>query len=451
MKAGKKVKIIASTGPSCNTPSTIRAIIEAGADCFRINTAFGDIALYKNLISYVRKVKDIPIMLDLKGADIRLNLKKDVELKKGDKLKIGFIKGENHFTKEFYKYINLGDKVLFQNGFFVSKVIRKQKKSITLKFFQKTIIKSGAGVNIPKDLEVTPVLTEKDKEVCRFAKKNRIEYLALSFTRTPHDILILKKKVNDPSIGLIAKIENQQGVNNADKILEHCDGLMVARGDLGIEVPHEKLPLIQKYLINVANQKGKIAITATEMLQSMTENPIPTRAEVSDVANAILDGTDAVMLNDETGLGKHPVQSVKETEAIIKETVPYIEKEIAEDDSISEVVTHAVETLCDHVDKIITVTKSGFTARMIARFRNNKEIIAVTNDYDTKRKLEIVFGITPVYFKKMPKVDLIKAAVKFTHKKKLIKSNETVLITAGAFTKKQNTNTITVVKVKDVV
>lgn len=449
----KKVKIVATVGPSCESPSMLKRIITAGANCIRINTAFRDLQYYKAIVSRVRKIADVPILLDIKGTDIRFNCKEPITLRKGETLEVGFLKGDCFFSKDFYAHVSVGDTIYLKDGTITAVISKKKNNTVTLKFLTSAELTPHTGVNIPKDIELKPLLSDKDRQVLRFAKQNDIEYIALSFTKTKQDVLEVKKVIKDDSIGIIAKIESAQGVKNVDEILDVCDGIMVARGDLGIEMAKEKVPMIQKQLIRKANIKGKIVITATEMLQSMIKNKRPTRAETSDVANAILDGTDAVMLSAETATGLHPIAAVKEMSAISLETEKYVKTNLThETNSISEIITGSINHFCSvvDIDKIVTITRSGYTTRMIARFRNNEPILCVTRDNKVKRKLALVYGVEAVQYQNMPATDQILSCAKFCYKKKLLKKTDTVAFTAGTLTKKKGTNTIILVKMEDI-
>jgi pyruvate kinase len=347
----------------------------------------------------------------------------------------------------------VGDVIFLKDGTVRAKVTKKSAQSVTVKFLDAITLSSAVGVNIPKPITLTPLLSAKDKKVLLFAKKHDIEYIALSFTKTADDIREVKKALKDASIRLIAKIESMQGGVHADDILTKADGIMVARGDLGIEIPQAQVPVIQKQLIHLANQHGKIVITATEMLQSMVSARRPTRAETSDVANAILDGTDAIMLSQESAIGKHPVLAVQAMSDIARETEPSVRGHVERyTDEVSDLITDALNHFCSSIelDKIITVTRSGFTARMIARFRNYEPIIAVTRHEKVKRQLELVYGVHPVHFRGLSQTDQVRSCVNHLVKQKLLKKSDTVVFTAGTLAKEQGTNTLTIVRIKDI-
>ncbi|MBD3319413.1 pyruvate kinase [Candidatus Woesearchaeota archaeon] len=448
----KRVKIVATLGPACESAKMIRQLAKAGTDCFRINTAFGDLEYYEQLLKRVRRHSQAPVMLDIKGTDIRLVPSSSVEIKKGEKVRVDFLHGPLSFNKQFIDSVTVGDKIFLQDGTITTKVVKKHHNAVTLRFLDAITIDKPTGVNVPKPLDLHPLLSKKDRQVLSFAKEHDVAFVALSFTKSKDDVLAVRRALKDDSIAIIAKIESAQGVANVDEILKVADGIMVARGDLGIEMDKEKVPILQKSLIVRANQAGKIVITATEMLQSMVEDKRPTRAETSDVANAILDGTDAVMLSAETAVGRYPVLAVKEMVAIAKETEPFVQGKVRRSsEAISEVITDALNHFCSvmDLDHIVTITRSGFTARMIARFRNNEPIVAVTREEKVRRQLELVYGVTPLHFPKLPQHGQIVACARFCVKKNVLQKDETVVFSAGTVTKKRGTNTITVVRLVD--
>jgi len=315
------------------------------------------------------------------------------------------------------------------------------------------VVEDGKGVNVPNKHLSVPTFPEKDLEIISFAEKHDVEYVALSFTRNAEDVKNLSQ-TNGFAGGIIAKIENFEGVQNVEEILEAASGLMVARGDLGVEIEPERVPLVQKSLIKLCNQKGKLVVTATEMLESMINQPCPTRAEVSDVANAILDGSDAVMLSGETAVGQYPVEAVEmmtrianETEKAVKSNVedtPYI--------NISDTVSRAIKDICQSmpVHKVITLTRSGYTARMIARFKIAQPIIAATPEIKVKKQLELIFGVYPVLVNFSEERDRISAVANQLHEMRLVDDEETVLFTAAMrTTTKHASNSIEIHNIKE--
>jgi pyruvate kinase len=315
-------------------------------------------------------------------------------------------------------------------------------------------ITDGKGVNIPNKKLKVPTLSTKDLELIEFAKKYDIEYIALSFTRNIQDVNTLLSKTHGFHGAIIAKIENFEGVENFAEILDAVDCIMVARGDLGIEIEPERVPLTQKSMIKSCNQQGKTAITATEMLESMIYRLTPTRAEVSDVANAVLDGTDVVMLSGETSIGKYPIESVSMMSRIVRmvETAAKSHIEDGKFINISDTISKAIQSICQNmpVDKIVTLTRSGYTAKMIARFKIMKPIIAVTPKKRVKKQLELVFGVYPVHIDYRNEKDRILTVANKLHSLNLIKDEDTVLFTAD-FRKimKHTSNLIEIHKVRE--
>ena len=368
----KKTKIICTIGPASLSRNTLKKMYHAGMNGARINTAYGTLDQYRVIISSLREVADIPIIIDVKGPEIRLKTKGKTIVNKGDVLKVGEDE-KISFNNNIYDDMDVGDTVLIDNGKLKTRVIEKQKDVLKLRATTNGEIDDGKGVNIPNKKLAVPTLSSKDLEMIDLAKENDIEFIALSFTRNLEDVKNLKKKAKGFKGAIIAKIENSEGVNKFDEILDATDGIMVARGDLGVEIEPEKVPYIQKLIIRKCNQKGKIVVTATEMLESMTYQPVPTRAEVSDVANAILDGTEATMLSGETAVGRYPVESVLMMSRIAKETEKTVKSRVESERfiNISDTISKAVQRICQEmaVDKVVTLTRSGYTARMISRFK----------------------------------------------------------------------------------
>lgn len=401
----------------------------------RINTAYGDMDQYNLIINNIREVADIPIIVDIKGPEIRLRAERKRIIEKGDIIEVGFNSEEISFNHNFYDKMNVGDEIYIDNGKIRTRVIEKTNGILRLSVMNGGEIDDGKGVNIPNKQLSVPFLTEKDLKIIEFAKEHDIEYVALSFTRSRKDIENFKAESNGFKGAVIAKIENIEGLKNFEEILNSVDCIMIARGDLGVELELERIPLIQKSIIRQCNQKGKTVVTATEMLESMIYQPTPTRAEVSDVANAILDGTDAVMLSGETSIGKYPVESVLMMSRIARETEPATESHIEAEEfvNISDAISKAIQKICGTmpIDKVVTLTRSGYTARMIARFKIAQPIIAVTPEKRVKRQLELVFGVYPVHIDYRGEKDRILAVAKKLHSMNLIREDDTVLFTAA--------------------
>jgi pyruvate kinase len=428
-------------------------MFQAGMNGARINTAYGNLAQYQTVIETVREIADIPIIFDIKGPEIRIRASERKILIKGDILEVGFDGEDVCFNHDFYDEMAVDDEVYIDNGKIRTRVIQKKDRKLRLLTLDNGVVEDGKGVNIPNKHLSVPTFPEKDLEIISFAEKHDVEYVALSFTRNAEDVKNLSQ-TNGFAGGIIAKIENFEGVQNVEEILEVASGLMVARGDLGVEIEPERVPLVQKSLIKLCNQKGKLVVTATEMLESMINQPCPTRAEVSDVANAILDGSDAVMLSGETAVGQYPVEAVEmmtrianETEKAVKSNVedtPYI--------NISDTVSRAIQDICQSmpVHKVITLTRSGYTARMIARFKIAQPIIAATPEIKVKKQLELIFGVYPVLVNYNEEKDRISAVANQLHKMRLVDDEETVLFTAAMrTTMKHASNSIEIHNIKE--
>ncbi|MCL2288282.1 MAG: pyruvate kinase [Candidatus Bathyarchaeota archaeon] len=448
----KKTKIIATIGPASCNRVTIKKMIHAGMNGVRINTAYGDTVQYQNVIETVRKVAEIPIIIDLKGPEIRLKTTQKRELHKGEVIDVGF-NGEEEisFNHNFYDTITVGDILLIDNGKIRTIITEKTDEKLRLLVIISGTIEDGKGVNIPNKRLTVSTLTDYDLEIVDFAKKFDVEYIALSFTRNACDVEDLADIYDG---GIIAKIENFEGVQNVNAILEVANGVMVARGDLGVEIEPEKVPLVQKSIIKRCNQRGKLVVTATEMLESMIHNPQPTRAEVSDVANAILDGSDTIMLSGETAIGQYPVEAVEMMSRIANETETAVKSKVEDTCfvNISDTVSRAIQRICQGMplDKIITLTKTGYTARMIARFKMVQPIIAVTPDVEVKKQLELTFGVQPVCIDYMPESDTISFVANKLYSSKLLSDKETVLFTTGARTTMRHaSNSIEIHKIEE--
>ncbi len=440
-KTSKRTKILCTIGPASDDKETMYRMYQTGMDGVRINIAHGDFEQYEKIVRIAREISDsLPILLDIKGPEIRAKVNAPIELKKNKKLVVGFEKhsADIYITYDFFDSVKNNDIILFSNGLIKTKVVDKNTKdrTLSLKVLTEGTLENNKGVNVPNIHLDIPSLSEKDIKAVDWAVKKALDFIALSFCRCAKDVENLRKLI-EKDIHIIAKIENQEGVNNIEEILNVADGIMIARGDLGAEIGIEHIPIIQKNIIQQCINHGKLSITATQMLETMTSNPIPTRAEVSDVANAVLDGTDCLMLSGETAIGKYPIESVRTMAKIVKR----IEREIPEKrltiknkkQTISEVMSKAIPTLARELNmsKIIALTRSGFTARMISRFRMDRDIFAITSKHKTYRQLNLYFGITPI---KMPDAKQTTYYIaKHLFSKKLINKNETIIFSAGTY------------------
>ncbi|NPA11264.1 MAG: pyruvate kinase [Epsilonproteobacteria bacterium] len=459
----KKTKIVATIGP--NSGDKIEDLIKAGVDVFRLNFSHADHKTHKHTIKTIRDLakklnSKTAILQDISGPKIRIGEVNGVlELKRGDKIRLvkDHPKSAYDLTlsyPEIIDQVHKGEYVFFADGSIRTKVIEKDENSITLEVKNEGVLSSRKGVNFPTSNLKISAITEKDKKDLIFGAKNGVDIVAVSFVNSKNDILkakeIIKKAKGNSWV--IAKIETKQAVENIDEILEAADGVMVARGDLGIEVGIEKVPVIQKKIIRRANKLKKPVITATQMLLSMVNSPFPTRAEVSDVANAVMDGSDAVMLSDETAVGKYPIKAVEVLVKIIKEIhtiYPYHKKyETEDEDAIALSVSDLSKSISPKA--IVSFTSSGTTVRSIAKYRPKSPIFAVTHSRDTSRKLKLIWGVEEII--EMPKIkDPQKLIDKFIQTAKqigILKDKDKIIITMGSIVGKEGTtNMIRIIEI----
>lgn len=458
----RKTKIVGTLGPASDSKKMIAELVEAGLDVARLNLSHGDYDDHGKKIELIREVEDdtgktIGIMMDTRGPEVRLGLLKEgnVLLKAGDEITITTdeLEGDGDCVSISYKGITndveIGSVLLIDDGLLELKVIEINEKAVKCKVINGGMLGSRKGVNIPGASLNLPALTDSDKEYIRFGIKMDINFIAASFVRKARDVIAIRAFLDNEGahgIYIIAKIENQEGVDNIDEILEVADGIMIARGDLGVEIPPEQVPVIQKMLIRKCNEAGKPVITATQMLDSMIRNPRPTRAEASDVANAIFDGTDAIMLSGESAIGKYPIESVKTMDTIAREIEgsgfyqEVIYKTALKNKAKSSTVTEAMsfatcKTAMDIGAKcIISATSNGTTARMVSKFRPNTQIVAVTHDKFVKHFLTICWGIYPLQLavKTTGTDELIDNAISTVSRYGMVKSGDLVTITAPA-------------------
>lgn len=451
----KKTKILCTIGPASLSEQTLRLMYEAGMNGVRINTAFGDLPQYREVITKVRRVGDIPVLLDVKGPELRVRTPRALGLREGSILAVG--EGEDvAFNHPVYDQLRIGDRVLFDDGKIVTEVSESGKEYVNLRVKFGRLLEDGKGVNCPGRRLDVPTLSQKDLRLIEFAREQGVEFIGLSFTRSDDDIRNLKSAIGDCGISVVAKIENEQGVEGFDRILSEADGIMIARGDLGIEVEQERVPLLQKRMIAACNQVGKTVITATEMLESMTMNPNPTRAEVSDMANAILDGTDVVMLSGETAIGKYPVEAVTMTAKIARQVEEAVLNRVVEEEyrNISSTISRSVNEISRSMplDKVVTITRTGYTARAIARFKLKQPIVAVTRDPSVKRRLELVYGVYPVHLEYGDEEDRILSAAHALLSRNMVNEEDVVLFTAAFRTPQRHaSNLIEIHTIKELI
>ncbi|SET44669.1 pyruvate kinase [Oceanobacillus limi] len=455
----RKTKIVCTIGPASESVETLEQLIGAGMNVARLNFSHGDFdehgARIKNIREAAKKAGEtVAILLDTKGPEIRTGTFKDgqAELVEGQPVYVSMKEVEGTAERFSVTYEGLiddvheGSKILLDDGLIELEVVEidhtnKEIKTVPL---NSGTIKNKKGVNVPNVKVNLPGITEKDANDIVFGIEQNVDFIAASFVRRPSDVLDIKElleKHNAEHIKIIPKIENQEGVDNIDGILEVSDGLMVARGDLGVEIPAEDVPLVQKELIRKCNIAGKPVITATQMLDSMQRNPRPTRAEASDVANAIFDGTDAIMLSGETAAGNYPVESVQTMNNIAVKTETGLDHETIlkiRSESVDMTITDAISQSVSHtamnlgVDAIITPTESGHTARMISKYRPKAPIVAVTFSDQVNRQLSLVWGVHAVMGGRATTTDeMLDVAVETGISANLFRRGSRVIITAG--------------------
>ncbi|HYE81484.1 MAG TPA: pyruvate kinase [Clostridia bacterium] len=452
----RKTKIVCTIGPVTENEEMIEQLFTAGMNVARLNFSHGDHAEHKRRIDAIKRIREklgtpVAIMLDTKGPEVRLGYFRDgkAELEKGQRftLTIRDIQGDGTQCSITYKElpaeVSAGSRILIADGVIELKVLEKNDTDVICEVVNGGTLGDRKNVNIPGATSKLPAITEKDIADLVFGIENEVDFVAASFIRKATDVLEIRKVLEQNGgkhIQIIAKIENQEGVDNLEDILRVCDGLMVARGDLGVEIPTEEIPMIQKLLIRRANEMGKPVITATQMLDSMIRNPRPTRAEVTDVANSIIDGTDAIMLSGETAAGKYPIEAVRTMSSIAERT----ERELDYGKSlqsfsgrkitVATAISHSSCTTAFELQAaaIITPTHSGSTARMVSKFRPRAPIIAATSDNKVMRKLCLSFGVYPVSVPQSDVTDeIIELSVNAAVGAEYIKSGDLVIITAG--------------------
>jgi len=418
---------------------------QAGMNGVRINTAFGSFSQYEEIIKNVRKIGDIPVLLDLKGPDIRVKLTGTRDLKTGDLVEIGS-GNPIDLNYSIYDRLKIGDKVLIDDGKVSMRIVDKGKSHVQLVVDRGGRVEDGKGVNIPGKRFPLPSVSENDVKALSLLENHYVDFIALSFVRGREDLTNLRNIIRDRHVEIIAKIENQQGVEHFEEILKEADGIMVARGDLGVEIDVERIPLIQKQMIQRCNQEGKLAITATEMLESMTNSSTPTRAEVSDVANAILDGTDTLMLSAETAIGKYPVESVSMMTRIAEQVEGSIQTKVKEEQfrNISSTVSRSIWQIAEMMplDKVITMTRTGYTAKVITRFKLRQPIIAITASKIVKNQLELYYGVQPIQFDYEKEKDRILSVAQMLHSKGILREEDTAIFTAGIRTSRPHASNL---------
>ncbi|MBS3992832.1 MAG: pyruvate kinase [Bacteroidetes bacterium] len=430
MPTNKKTKIVATLGPACDEKHVMKAMMEAGVNVFRVNFSHADYEEVKRRIRFIRELNSefgftTAILADLQGPKLRVGVMKDeVILKAGATFTFTTNECEGDHEKAFMTYqafpkdVKVGETILVDDGKLQFKVVSSNLiDEVVTKVLVGGPLKSKKGVNLPNTKVSLPALTEKDKKDAIFAISQQVDWFALSFVRTKQDLKDLHNLIaeySDCKIPVIAKIEKPEAVKNIDKLISKCDGLMVARGDLGVEMPMEKVPLIQKKLVLKAKEARIPVIIATQMMETMITNQVPTRAEVNDVANSIIDGADAVMLSGETSVGEHPIKVIQHMTNIIKTVehspiikVPQYLKYIKTKRFISKAICHQAALMASDLDaKVITTfTNSGYTAFQLSAWRPNVNIIAFTDNKRIVNRLSLLWGVKAYYYDNLVSTD----------------------------------------------
>ncbi|EHG13827.1 pyruvate kinase [Streptococcus constellatus] len=492
----KRVKIVATLGPAVEirggkrfgedgywsekldveaSAQNIAKLIQAGANTFRFNFSHGDHAEQGDRMATVHRAEEIAgqkvgYLLDTKGPEIRTELfegdAKEYSYKTGEQIRVATKQGIKSTREvialnvagalDIFDDVEVGKQVLVDDGKLGLRVIAKDPatREFEVEVENDGIIAKQKGVNIPNTKIPFPALAERDNDDIRFGLEQGINFIAISFVRTAKDVNEVRaicEETGNGHVKLFAKIENQQGIENLDEILEVADGIMIARGDMGIEVPFEMVPVYQKMIITKVNAAGKIAITATNMLETMTEKPRATRSEVSDVFNAVIDGTDATMLSGESANGKYPLESVT-TMATIDKNAQTLLNEYGRLSSVdyarsskTEVVASAVKDATNSMDikLVVTMTESGNTARLISKYRPDADILAITFDELTQRSLMLNWGVIPVVTEKPASTDdMFEVAEKVALESGLVESGDNIVIVAGVPVGTGGTNTM---------
>lgn len=470
----RKTKIVCTVGPAIDSEKMLIKMFNAGMNVARLNFSHGS---YEEAIKRIARIKTasaktnkyIGIMLDTKGPEIRIgNFENDECLfEEGDIVTLTseeVIGNKKRFyvnCPEFFADIEKGNEVLIDDGKMSFTVLEKTEEDVKCIANTTGILKNKKGINVPGVELSMPFVSDKDYQDIKFGSEQGVDIIALSFVRRKEDVLEIRqilKELGTPNIEIVSKIENQEGLNNIKEIIDVSDGIMVARGDLGVEVPPELVPLYQKQIIKLANEAGKPVITATHMMESMITSPRPTRAEASDVANAILDGSDAIMLSGESAIGKYPVESVNYMNKIAiatEATIDYLHKlkehEKQSTKSKSDAIGACISQCCitlQNVSAILAFTETGGTAKRLCKYRPKAMILACTDSPATCRKLSYYFGVQPVISNYVNDISMCDDIAIEVSKSVDIKEGSNIIITSGFGQKHGVTNTIRIIEVE---
>ncbi len=460
----RKTKIIATVGPSVNSKDGIKKLVEAGADVLRLNFSHGTEEDHSNVVKWIRELeKSVAIMQDIQGPKIRTGeAKESTQFKQSHEIKITnkeTISDNNVIYinyKDLFKDLNSGERIFIDDGQIVIRIIRKTTSSMLGQIEIGGELRSNQGVAFPDSKLSVSAITEKDIADLKFGNKLDVDIVAVSFVRDANDIKKVREIV-DKNIKIIAKIELKNAVKNLDSIIDEADGVMVARGDLGVQLDLEKVPFIQKQILNEANAKGKITVTATEMLQSMKESHRPTRAEVTDITNAILEGTDCVMLSAETAIGNHPEVVVSAMSDICKEadsrndTSALRFKETSTVDTLTTSLAKAAVQVANEIEAkaIVAFTETGRTPLLISNYRPEAPIFTMTTIDKTYNQMNILWGVQQIKIDRLETTpEMFEIADTWLQNNKKFKKNDKVVIVAGTPPNKEAaTNLIRVMKI----
>ena len=454
----KKTKVVCTMGPNTNDRELLKKLIENGMDVARFNFSHGDHEEQKSRMDLLKELRqelntNTAILLDTKGPEIRTGVLKGgkrIMLKAGEQFTLTTEEIEGDESKVSITYeglvqdVDAGRVILIDDGLIELKVVGKSEKEIFCEVINGGELGERKGVNVPNVAVRLPAITEKDKDDIRFGVEQGIDFIAASFVRNAECVLEIKaylKELGAPYVPIIAKVENAEGIKNIDEIIRAADGVMVARGDLGVEIPAEEVPYLQKMIIQKCNMNFKTVITATQMLDSMMRNPRPTRAEVTDVANAVYDGTDAVMLSGETAQGKYPLEALQMMVHIIQNTEQHLDYEGMLEKTgghlksgVSSAIGYSSVLAASNLNAkcIITPSVSGATARVVSNLRPRQVILGVTPNERTLRRMSIYWGVKPIKSQAFSTTDdICDGAIELAKVKQFVETGEIVVITAG--------------------
>ncbi len=473
---GRRTKMVCTLGPSTDSAEMVEKLIRAGMNVVRLNFSHGDHEGHLRNINRVREISDrlgenIAILMDLQGPKIRTGRMKDdgVYLEKDSEIILtpDDVPGDQKMVPVDYPYlmqdVEPGNTILLDDGLLELRITGLSEAGINARVIHGGLLKSRKGVNLPDVKTSVPALTDKDRMDLQFGLSHGVDFVAISFVRSADDVrdLVDQVRLQESQAGIIAKIEKPEALNEIDAIIELADGVMIARGDLGIELSSEKVPLIQKQIIRRCKMAGKPVITATQMLESMMQNPRPTRAESSDVANAVLDGTDAVMLSGESAVGKYPLAAVETMDKICRTveanarniyyTLEFTRPEWKEK-QIIESISHACVTIGEAIEAraIATITHTGRTAHRIAKFRPGVPVIAFTESIEVYRQLNLLWGVTPVWLETLYNTDeSVRRMEDYLREAGLVRKGDRVVIATGMpVPRRGSTNMIKVSKIE---